>query len=170
MAEGEGGYYSCYFKNEYGEAVSSGWVEVMETPPVHQKMHDKHHHDEEQLDFNANNPSHSVLLLSTVIGAVVGLLLAALALLYCTKYQVACPKLHSISLNADAINVMFDIWMNNEHIYFLYQRERRDKLLAVEEAQTVLRWTRQVGHTVRHSLRCSSVPTFGEIGSRSLFN
>ena len=166
MAEGEGGYYSCYFKNEYGEAVSSGWVEVMETPPVHQKMHDKHHHDEEQLDFNANNSSHSVLLLSTVIGAVVGLLLAALALLYCTKYQVACSKLHSISLNADAINVMFDIWMNNEHIYFLYQRERRDKLLAVEEAQTVLRWTRQVGH----SLRCSSVPTYGEIGSRSLFN
>ena len=52
------------------------------------------------------------------------------------------------------------------HIYILYQRERRDKLLAVEEAQTVLRWTRQVGH----SLRCSSVPTYGEIGSRSLFN
>ena len=36
--------------------------------------------------------------------------MAALALLYCTKYQ----------------------------------RERRDKLLAVEEAQTVMRWTRQV--------------------------
>ena len=132
MAEGEGGYYSCYFKNEYGEAVSSGWVEVMETPPVHQKMHDKHHHDEEQMDFNANNPSHSVLLLSTVIGAVVGLLLAALALLYCTKYQVACSKLHmpchSISLNADAINVMFDIWMNNGQldIYTFYIRENAE--------------------------------------------
>jgi len=54
--------------------------------------------------------SNFVLLLSTVIGAVLGSLLAALALLFCTKYQ----------------------------------RERRDKLLAVEEAQTVLRWTRQV--------------------------
>ena len=46
MTEGGGGFYSCYFKNEYGEAVSSGWVEVMETLPVHQKMHDKHHHGE----------------------------------------------------------------------------------------------------------------------------
>ena len=92
MTEGEGGFYSCYFKNEYGEAVSSGWVEVMETLPVHQKMHDKHHHGEieemESIDDVADN--NSVLLLSTVIGAVVGLLLAALALLFCTKYQVIC--------------------------------------------------------------------------------
>jgi len=111
MTEGGGGFYSCYFKNEYGEAVSSGWVEVMETLPVHQKMHDKHHHGEkEEAESSGDVNDNSVLLLSTVIGAVVGLLLAALALLFCTKYQ----------------------------------RERRDKLLAVEEAQTVLRWTRQV--------------------------
>jgi len=112
MAKDEGGFYSCYFKNEYGEAVSSGWVEVMESLPVHQKMHDKHHHeDEEDVDSGADAvKSNFVLLLCTVMGAVVGLLLAALALLFCTKYQ----------------------------------RERRDKLLAVEEAQTVLRWTRQV--------------------------
>ena len=90
MAKGEGGFYSCYFKNEYGEAVSSGWVEVMESLPVHQKMHDKHHHeDEEDVDSGGDAASNnSVLLLSTVIGAVVGLLLAALALIFCTKYQV----------------------------------------------------------------------------------
>ena len=90
MAKGEGGFYSCYFKNEYGEAVSSGWVEVMESLPVHQKMHDKHHHeDEEDVDSGGHTASNnSVLLLSTVIGAVVGLLLAALALIFCTKYQV----------------------------------------------------------------------------------
>jgi len=116
----DSGYYSCYFKNEYGEAVSSGWVEVMESAPVHQKMHEhnhweEHHHEEdEHLDAGHHevsaSSSNAPLLLSAITGAVVGLLLAALALLYCTKYQ----------------------------------KERRDKLLAVEEAQTVLRWTRQV--------------------------
>ena len=91
MTEGGGGFYSCYFKNEYGEAVSSGWVEVMETLPVHQKMHDKHHHGEkEEAESSGDVNDNSVLLLSTVIGAVVGLLLAALALLFCTKYQVIC--------------------------------------------------------------------------------
>ena len=92
MAKGEGGFYSCYFKNEYGEAVSSGWVEVMESLPVHQKMHDKHHHKEEAEVVSGGDAADnsSVLLLSTVIGAVVGLLLAALALLFCTKYQVIC--------------------------------------------------------------------------------
>ena len=92
MAKDEGGFYSCYFKNEYGEAVSSGWVEVMESLPVHQKMHDKHHHeDEEDVDSGADAvKSNFVLLLCTVMGAVVGLLLAALALLFCTKYQVIC--------------------------------------------------------------------------------
>ena len=93
MAEGEGGFYSCYFKNEYGEAVSSGWVEVMETLPVHQKMHDKHHHSGEKEEVESTGDAvndNSVLLFSTVIGAVVGMMLAALALLFCTKYQVIC--------------------------------------------------------------------------------
>merc|ERR1719193_362700 len=92
----------------------------MKSAPMHQKMHEHnhweaHHHEEDEHlaaghhEVSASS-SNAPLLLSAITGAVVGLLLAALALLFCTKYQ----------------------------------RERRDKLLAVEEAQTVLRWTRQV--------------------------
>ena len=94
MAKNEGGFYSCYFKNEYGEAVSSGWVEVMELLPFHQKIHDKHDHEDSGGDAHHHvgsggdaAKSNSVLL-SSVIGVVVGLLLAALALLFCLKYQV----------------------------------------------------------------------------------
>jgi hypothetical protein len=89
----DGGFYSCYFRCQHGEAVSTGWLEVAEEP--------------EEPDLQAGRRA---LLLSVGLGAAAAVCLAGLVLLYCVKFQ----------------------------------RERRDKLLAVESAQSVLRWTRRV--------------------------
>ena len=75
---GDAGPYSCFFQNEYGSAVSTGWVEVREGSPLQELQ--------EQLDAEQHSSSRS-LLVAAAVASSLGLSLAGLAVFYCCKFR-----------------------------------------------------------------------------------